>query len=94
MTIEEGTENVPPDGKYYVFKNGKIVGKFRSFKTAQPLYKQLVEEQNLPPLPIDNTPKSTQQMIMDDWALKSNKSLLSKDGDNSGKKSGRFHKTR
>jgi hypothetical protein len=44
VSIEEGTENVPKDGRYYVLKDNQIVGKFTNLKRAREKYLQLLEE--------------------------------------------------
>ena len=51
LSIERNTQIVPGDGKYYVLKEGQVLGEFRSLKQAQTLFKQVVEEQNYAPTP-------------------------------------------
>lgn len=51
LSIEQGTPNVPDDGKYYVIYQGEIVGKFRSLKQAEKLYREILSQLDLPPLP-------------------------------------------
>lgn len=51
LSIEQGTPNVPDDGKYYVVHQGYVAGKYKSLKQAQKLYKKILSELNLPPLP-------------------------------------------
>jgi len=50
LSIEQGTANVPDDGKYYVIHKGQIMGKFRSLKQAEKLYKEILSGLDLPPL--------------------------------------------
>ena len=50
LSIEQGTGNVPDDGRYYVIYKGQVAGKFRSLKQAEKLYKAILSELNLPPL--------------------------------------------
>jgi len=42
LSIERCTAAVPPDGYYYVLKDGKIEGRFRSLRQAQAKYKELL----------------------------------------------------
>jgi hypothetical protein len=76
ISIEQETDNVPKDGKYYVFKDGDIVKSFRTLKQADELYKKLVAEKNLPPLEKQPVNKTTQQLLQQDWDSRSNKELL------------------
>ena len=42
LSIERCTAAVPSDGYYYVLKDGKVEGRFRSLKQAQAKYKELL----------------------------------------------------
>jgi hypothetical protein len=50
LSIEQDTENVPNDGKFYVLHEGSIKGNYRALKQAQAKYKEILESLNLPPL--------------------------------------------
>jgi hypothetical protein len=50
LSIEQGTPNVPADGRYYVIHQGQIMGKYKSLKQAEKLYKTILTKLNLPPL--------------------------------------------
>jgi hypothetical protein len=52
LSIEKATDKVPPDGKYYVLQNGKVLGAFRSVKQAQDLYRKVVQESGYQPAPV------------------------------------------
>jgi len=43
-SLEQGTESVPDDGKYYLLLDGQIVNSFRSLKKAQEVYQQLLAD--------------------------------------------------
>ena len=94
VSIEEGTDKVPPDRKYYVLRDDKIMKGFRSLKAAKPLYKQIIEELNLPPLPRDegNPKPSPQSIYLDYISQQSTRSLLGIEKEIKGRKSGKFHK--
>lgn len=94
LSIENGTGAVPLDGKYYVINDGNLVRGFRGLKAAQELYQKLLQEKDLPPLKKDGSRLSLGQMLISDWSLRSNKSLLGISGSSRGRKSGRFHKVR
>jgi hypothetical protein len=94
ISIEKDTDKVPADGKYYVLRDGKIVGSFRILKQAEYLYKKLVSEKNLPPLKKERVKMTKQQLLQQDWNLRSNKALLGGTWRPKGKKSGRYHKSR
>lgn len=51
LSIEQGTSNVPDDGKYYVLYEGQIKGVYKLLKQAQQKYKEIFDSLNLPPLP-------------------------------------------
>ena len=78
ISIEQGTDKVPDDGKYYVLKDGEIVERLKSLKTAEEAYRKLVEEKNLPPLeaPVKLSADQIRQLRRDDWDLRSNKAPL------------------
>jgi|GEM_PF-3071206 hypothetical protein len=61
LSVEQGTPNVPDDGKYYIVHRGCVVGKYKSLKQAEKLYKKILSELNLPPLP--GTPPEEQEAI-------------------------------
>jgi len=46
LFIKEGTPDVPNDKKYYVIKDGNIIGSFRDLENALKLYKKYIPEKN------------------------------------------------
>ena len=78
ISIEQGTDKVPDDGKYYVLKDGENVECLKSLKTAEEAYRKLVEEKNLPPLeaPVKLSADQIRQLRRDDWDLRPNKAPL------------------
>ena len=42
LSIEEGTANVPADGKYYVIHEGAVIGCYRFLRKAQEKYRELM----------------------------------------------------
>ena len=94
ISIEQGTDKVPNDNRYYVLSDGKIVGGFRSIKRAEDTYRKLVAEKNLPPLQVEKAVVSKKHILQHDWDLRSNKSMLGEKWSPKGKKSGRYHKSR
>lgn len=48
LAIEEGTNRVPQDGKFYVIHQDQIVGSYRSLKKAQEKYRGIRDSLNLP----------------------------------------------
>lgn len=44
LSIERLTESVPPDGQWYVLRAGETVGRFRSLKAAQAVWREIVHE--------------------------------------------------
>jgi hypothetical protein len=51
LSIERLTESVPPDGYWYVLKAGERVGRFRSLKAAQAVWRDIVRESGWVPKP-------------------------------------------
>ena len=49
LSIEQGTEGVPDDGKYYVLHDGSVKGSFRSLKGAERKYREILHSLSLPP---------------------------------------------
>jgi hypothetical protein len=49
VSLEQGTESVPDDGKYYLLLNGQIVDSFRSLKKAKEAYRQLLADVDFEP---------------------------------------------
>jgi hypothetical protein len=92
ISIEQNTQNVPEDSRYYVLEEGKIVKHFRSLKAAQVVYQKLVDEKGLQPL-MKPAKLPYSEILCNAWALKSNESLLRISRSGKSKKSGRFHKT-
>jgi hypothetical protein len=43
-SLEQGTESVPDDGKYYLLLDGQVVNSFRSLKKAKESYQQLLAD--------------------------------------------------
>ncbi len=60
LSIERGTNRVPEDGRFYVLRNGEVLGAFRSFKKALELYKRVVEESGYRPPPVEKQSLSQQ----------------------------------
>jgi hypothetical protein len=49
VSLEQGTESVPDDGKYYLLLDGQIVDSFRSLKKAKEAYRQLLADIDFEP---------------------------------------------
>jgi len=75
LSVEEGTENVPNDGFYYVFLQGVQKGRFRTLKLAIKTYESLKNTLNLPPR--SNTPPPPlAEILRREMETQSNKSLI------------------
>jgi hypothetical protein len=53
LSLERLTAAVPDDGYYYVLKDGKVEGRFRSLKRAQARYKELLAASDYEPPPVE-----------------------------------------
>ena len=51
LSIEQNTENVPDDNRFYVIHAGEICANFSVLKLAQKKYQEIFESLKLPPLP-------------------------------------------
>jgi hypothetical protein len=49
LSIERHTENVPPDGHWYLLRRGETMGCFRSLKAAQAAWNEIVSESGWKP---------------------------------------------
>lgn len=49
LSLEYCTASVPRDGHYYVVKDGRIDGRFRTLKEAQVRYRQMVADSGYTP---------------------------------------------
>lgn len=58
LSIEKNTENVPHDGKYYLLRDGQIVGAFRTLKKAELAFRELLAEAGYTPKPAEKQTKS------------------------------------
>ena len=65
LSIERGTDAVPKDGKFYVIREDRVLGSFRSLKQAQELFKGIVRETGYKPQPANTVPKSAAQVDVD-----------------------------
>lgn len=52
VAIERNTPRVPPDGFYYVLREGATLGRFRTLKQAQLLYRRVIAEVGWRPDPM------------------------------------------
>jgi thioredoxin-like negative regulator of GroEL len=48
-SLEQGTESVPDDGRYYLLANGQIVDSFRTIGKAKEAYRQLLADMGFQP---------------------------------------------
>lgn len=72
VSIEQDTERVPKDGKFYVLRGSEVIGVFRTMREARRKYEELV-----PRNPRATKPKTTVRELMEaDMLTKSNKELL------------------
>ncbi|MBA7509700.1 hypothetical protein ES705_01664 [subsurface metagenome] len=87
LYIKEGTPDVPNDRKYYVIKDGRIVGSYRSLERALSLYKEYIPE---------NIKKEEKKFSVEDLKKHdfSSKALLGGQQFVRKKKSGRYHKVK
>ena len=70
LSIEEGTARVPKDGKYYLIKDERILGSYRSLKKAQARYQEIVKETGYKPKRGDAERKSLAEGAIEDDLLK------------------------
>lgn len=49
LSLEKGTSRVPEDGRYYIVRDGCIIGIFTSLKRGEERFKQLVAESGYKP---------------------------------------------
>lgn len=61
LSLECNTAAVPQDDYYYVIHDGKVVGRYRSLKTAQAKYKEILASLDLPPLERDENERRQAQ---------------------------------
>ncbi len=65
LSIERSTETVPKDGKFYVIREGHVLGRFRSLKQAQELFRQVVQETGFKPKQEERAGKSAAELDVD-----------------------------
>ena len=65
LSIEKDTETVPKDGKYYVVHKGEIKGAYKSMKSAQRLFSELVKEIGYTPSIKSERKKSASELATD-----------------------------
>ena len=65
MSLESDTENVPPDGRYHVLQDGKILSSHRTLKAATAAYQALLDHLGLTAQPIPQPPKAGSPMAGD-----------------------------
>jgi hypothetical protein len=51
LAIECGTDSVPPDGAFYLIRNGEAIGRFRTLKAAQEAWRETIRELGWKPTP-------------------------------------------
>jgi hypothetical protein len=70
LSIERYTEDVPPDGGWYVRQHGEIVGRFRSQRAAQAAYDEIIAASGWTPptreLSVEETLRRESQMRDDE----------------------------
>jgi hypothetical protein len=49
LSIERNTRNVPSDNKFYLLRDGAIIGNYRSLKKAEEEFRRLVEQSGFKP---------------------------------------------
>ncbi len=49
VSLEQGTESVPDDGRYYLLLDDQVVNSFRSLKKAREAYRQLLADVGFEP---------------------------------------------
>jgi hypothetical protein len=64
LSVEQGTEQVPHDGRYYVLKDRKVLASFRSLKQAQELFQKVVRESGYKPV-VEQSRKSPGELAAD-----------------------------
>lgn len=57
LSIERNTQNVPTDNCYYIIRNNTVLGKYRSLKKAEELFRAIVEESGYKPSTKEIKPK-------------------------------------
>lgn len=62
LAIERFTPDVPPDGKYYLLRDGKVVGVYASLKKAQEKFRQIVAESGFVPKKAERPTKSASEI--------------------------------
>lgn len=53
LSLERYTAAVPDDGYYYVLKDGRVEGRFRTLRQAQARYKELLAASGYQPPPVE-----------------------------------------
>ena len=61
LSIERFTERVPPDGLWYVLKDGDEVGRFRTLKAAQEAWREVIRQSDWKPRPCAVNPEEARR---------------------------------
>ncbi len=64
LSIERATGSVPDDGKFHVLRQGETIASFRALKSAQAVFRNVVQESGYRPVPQD--PGKSPSEIMTD----------------------------